>query len=42
MKGSQGNEFHLYVTGLIERDKLNLERSLELFKECHMMDKLNY
>jgi len=42
MRGSQCNEFQIYVTGLIERDKLNLERALELFKECHMMDKLNY
>lgn len=32
MRGSQGNEFHIYITGLIERERLNMERALELFK----------
>jgi hypothetical protein len=41
MGKSPGNEFHLYITGLINREQLNLEKALELFKECHMMDKLN-
>ena len=35
-------EFHLFMLGLINRQMIHLDKSLSYFKQCLMMDKLNF